>query len=120
MKYLLFPDRPTVFSEMHSFSVAHVPLEGCFYDRIEDSKGGLRGVRFNLLEKLLPNSVFCNFSTDARFCFNLSKSYVDIVFSAADMTMLKTDYLRINITQDFGGESVLKDDHGVLGVCFEI
>jgi hypothetical protein len=120
MKYLFFPNNQTYILENHSESELSMSLAGYFYDRIEDVNGRLAGIRFHFLEKVSYRSVWKDFISDKRFYFNASEDSVDIVFVEANMKLLKLDRLKINVTQDFGGGTVVRDKNGVLGICFDL
>jgi hypothetical protein len=120
MKYLFFPNNSTHILENHAEFETNISLEGYFYDRIESDDGRLVGVRFHLLENLSRHSVLKNFISDKRFSFTESKGSIDIVFLETDMQLLKMELLKINVTQDFGGASVVRNKNGVLGICFDL
>jgi hypothetical protein len=120
MKYLFFPNDQTYILENHAESELNMSLAGYFYDRIEDIDGRLAGIRFHFLEKLSYLSVWKCFVSDKRFYFDACQDIVDIVFVGENMKLLKTDRLKINVTQDFGGATVVRSKSGVLGICFDI
>ena len=101
-------------------SVADISLGGVFYDYLRTADGSNVGVRYHVSEEVIfsDHPVFKQFLTDRRFSF-CAGEHVDMVFHDRDADALQRGELNIFVAQDFGGESVIRQEGG-LSIAFEI
>ena len=123
MKHVLIPSAvDTTDEKLSARSVdTTVQLGGYFYDRIVDGQGNLVGVRYwmQVATDFMNHPVFSFFKNDRRLNFDNDGRFVDLVFSASDADALHHGDLRVEVTQEFGGDETIRCDRW-LGVSFDL
>ncbi|MES2537248.1 MAG: hypothetical protein V4632_15395 [Pseudomonadota bacterium] len=108
----------------HDVNFTVVPnryLGGCFYDHICSLREIVVGIRYYVDREteFSQHPVLNQFFHDKRFSFNQDKFFVDIFFGESCFEMHEHGSLHIDCVQEFGGESIVKNDD-MFGICLRI